>query len=67
MGDQKEIKMGANTILREIQETSDFLNSKIPSSPEIGMITGTGLGDITVNMELDLRIPFEEIQEKYSK
>ncbi len=45
----------------KIQEAVDFLSSKITSSPVIGIILGTGLGGITEKMEVELRVPYEEI------
>jgi len=45
----------------EVREASDFLLSKIKSSPEIGIITGTGLGGITEKIETDFQIPYEDI------
>jgi purine-nucleoside phosphorylase len=48
-------------MLDAIQDAANFLASKMPTSPEIGMITGTGLGDLTGKMEIDLRLPYEEI------
>ena len=44
-----------------LQETTEFLRSKIGKVPQIGLITGTGLGGLTDKMEVDLRIPYEEI------
>lgn len=46
---------------KEIREASDFLLLKIKSSPEIGIITGTGLGGITEKIEPDVQIPYEDI------
>jgi purine-nucleoside phosphorylase len=48
-------------MLEEIREASDFLLSKISFPPRIGLITGTGLGDLTKNVEVHLRIPYAEI------
>lgn len=48
-------------MLEEIQATAGFLTSRITAAPEIGMITGTGLGNLTEKMEIDFRIPYEEI------
>ncbi|MBW1765777.1 MAG: purine-nucleoside phosphorylase [Deltaproteobacteria bacterium] len=48
-------------MLKKIQETTEFLGSKIATSPQIGMITGTGLGNLTEKMEIDFRLPYEEI------
>ena len=48
-------------MLEKIREAADFLLEKIPFPPRIGLITGTGLGDLTKNMEVHLRIPYPEI------
>ncbi len=45
----------------KIQEAVDFLTSKITSPPIIGIILGTGLGGITEKVEVELRVPYEEI------
>lgn len=45
----------------KIAETVDFLGSRLNNPPEIGMITGTGLGSLTDKMNVDFRIPYEEI------
>jgi purine-nucleoside phosphorylase len=45
----------------KIQESTEFLMEKIKTSPQIGMITGTGLGELTRNMDIDLRLPYETI------
>jgi purine-nucleoside phosphorylase len=48
-------------MLKEIQTAADFLASRLTTSPEIGMITGTGLGNLTEKMEIDFRLHYEEI------
>ena len=48
-------------MLGKIQEARDFLASKMTELPEIGMITGTGLGSLTQKMAVDFRLPYEEI------
>lgn len=48
-------------MIKNINEAADFLISKIGNPPEIGMITGTGLGSLTERMEVDVRIPYEDI------
>lgn len=53
----KDIKIMEN----KIQEAVDFLTSKITSPPIIGIILGTGLGGITEKVEVELRVPYEEI------
>lgn len=44
-----------------IHIAADFLERLVPAPPKIGMITGTGLGDLTDAMSIEFRIPFEEI------
>ena len=44
-----------------IREAVDFLNSKVKFTPEAGFITGTGLGDVTGHIKVDLQLPYEEI------
>ena len=46
---------------REITETVAFLSSLMKKAPEIGMITGTGLGTLTEKISVDFRVPFEKI------
>ncbi len=48
-------------MINKINEAADFLTSKISGTPEIGMITGTGLGSLTDRMKVDVRIPYEDI------
>ena len=48
-------------MLVKIREAVSFLQSKIPFPPKVGLITGTGLGDLTRNVEVHVRIPYQEI------
>ncbi|MFH1490124.1 MAG: purine-nucleoside phosphorylase, partial [Pseudomonadota bacterium] len=48
-------------MLEKISETTRFLSSKIKDPPRVGMITGTGLGVLTENIEADIRLPYAEI------
>jgi len=48
-------------MLEKINATVDFLASRIKVTPQIGMITGTGLGNMTEKMNVDIRLPYEEI------
>jgi purine-nucleoside phosphorylase len=48
-------------MINNINETIDFINTKLEGIPAIGMITGTGLGTLTEKLELDFRIPYEDI------
>ena len=44
-----------------IRKSADFLAAGMRTVPKIGMITGTGLGEITDKIEVDIRLPYEEI------
>ncbi|MBW1721736.1 MAG: purine-nucleoside phosphorylase [Deltaproteobacteria bacterium] len=46
---------------REIVAATEYLSSRLSVSPRIGMITGTGLGDLTGKISVENRIPYEEI------
>jgi purine-nucleoside phosphorylase len=48
-------------MLKKIQESTAFLMSRLKTPPMVGMITGTGLGDLTHNMDVHIRLPYEEI------
>ncbi len=50
-----------NAMRDKIREAARFLEQRITTSPRIGMITGTGLGEITSRMDVDVRIPYREI------
>ena len=46
---------------RKITEAVDFIRERIKREPLIGMITGTGLGNLTDTMEIDQDIAYEQI------
>jgi purine-nucleoside phosphorylase len=46
---------------KRIQVAADFLKRYIKIEPEIGLITGTGLGKLTQRVEVDARIPYGDI------
>ena len=48
-------------MMEKIREAVDYLMEKTPFPPRIGLITGTGLGDLTKNVEVHVRIPYQEI------
>jgi purine-nucleoside phosphorylase len=49
------------TMQDKIQEAVDLLASRITSSPQVGIILGTGLGGTTEKIEVELRVPYEKI------
>jgi purine-nucleoside phosphorylase len=48
-------------MLEKIRETASFLLSKAGVAPKVGLITGTGLADLTQKIDTDIRIPYPEI------
>jgi purine-nucleoside phosphorylase len=48
-------------MLQKIQETADYLKGIIKTSPEIGIILGTGLGNLVTHLTDTLEIPYEKI------
>ncbi|MCK5781671.1 MAG: purine-nucleoside phosphorylase [Flavobacteriales bacterium] len=48
-------------MLKTIKETADFIKSKWGEQPEFGIILGTGLGQLTDDMQTDIVLPYEEI------
>ena len=48
-------------MLQEITETVDFLRERLTGRPLIGVITGTGLAELTDPMEIDQQIPYDQI------
>ena len=50
-----------NTTNQKITEAANFIRERIKRKPLIGMITGTGLGSLTDNMEIDQNIPYVQI------
>ena len=47
--------------LKMIEETAAFLKGKGILSPEIGIVLGTGLGNLATEIEVELTIPYTEI------
>lgn len=50
-----------NTTNPNVAEAADFIRERIKRQPIIGMITGTGLGNLTDNIKIDQSIPYEQI------
>ncbi len=48
-------------MLQKIQETADFLKSKIKINPKTGIILGTGLGNLVTQITETTEIPYETI------
>lgn len=48
-------------MLQKIQKTADFLLKKMPTRPKIGIILGTGLGNLVTQITDATEIPYETI------
>jgi purine-nucleoside phosphorylase len=48
-------------MLEMIAEAVDFLKARVKLTPKVGLVTGTGLGDVTQSLKLALRISYEEV------
>lgn len=48
-------------MLQKIQETADYLKGIIKTNPKIGIILGTGLGNLVTQLTDTLEIPYEQI------
>ncbi|MDR1762664.1 MAG: purine-nucleoside phosphorylase [Dysgonamonadaceae bacterium] len=48
-------------MLKNLRETADWLKAKIPANTEIGVILGTGLGDLVKSIKVEKEIPYAEI------
>jgi len=51
----------AERLLSDIHTAADFVAGRTSLSPRYGVILGTGLGDLTRDLEIDVSIPYEEI------
>ena len=45
----------------KVQETVKFLQNKGMTSPDYGIILGTGLGNLAKKINIDIAIPYAEI------
>jgi purine-nucleoside phosphorylase len=48
-------------MLNRIDSITQFLKNKIPFSPKVGIILGTGLGGLVEKIEIEQTIPYDEI------
>lgn len=48
-------------LISQIQETVDFIRSKYDKTPEVGVILGSGLGNFSSEIEVELEIPYTSI------
>lgn len=48
-------------VLEKAKETTQFIQGKITTKPTIGLILGSGLGELALEIEESVAIPYEEI------
>lgn len=48
-------------MLKKINETVDYISQKVEGKPLVGIILGSGLGQLANEIEVKARIPYEEI------
>ncbi|MGB0882428.1 MAG: purine-nucleoside phosphorylase [Vicingaceae bacterium] len=48
-------------MLEKIKETTNFLNQKTDTKPSVGIVLGTGLGNLSSEIEIETAIPYSEI------
>jgi purine-nucleoside phosphorylase len=46
---------------RKVEKTVKFIKNKIAEEPKIGIILGSGLGKLADEIEVDVKIPYQEI------
>jgi purine-nucleoside phosphorylase len=51
----------AHTMIQQIQEASDFISAQGVNAPEIGIVLGTGLGQLTEHIEIEVEINYSDI------
>ena len=48
-------------IYEKVQKTATYLKSRLGEDPQLGIVLGTGLGRLVKRIEIQLKIPYEEI------
>lgn len=48
-------------MLEQIQKAKNYIESLTSSKPNVGIVLGSGLGNLTSNIEIELTIPYEKI------
>ncbi len=49
------------TLMQQLEETVQFIRSKSQTQTKIGIILGSGLGNLANQIQADLEIPYGEI------
>lgn len=48
-------------LMTRLQETTAYIQSRYPGRPEVGIVLGSGLGNLVADMKVELEIPYAEI------
>ncbi len=48
-------------MLKKAEETVNFIQSKTSEKPHVGIILGTGLGQLADEIDVDVKIPYKDI------
>ena len=51
----------SNVMIEQVNQTSDFLRNRNIIAPEVGLVLGTGLGNLASKIDVDVEIPYSEI------
>jgi purine-nucleoside phosphorylase len=51
----------ATELMTQIQEAAEYLGTRLPRRPEIGIILGTGLGDFADALDVECVVPYRDI------
>lgn len=49
------------TIIEKIKETATYIQSKIPQTPDVAIVLGSGLGDLAERIEQSIVLPYSTI------
>lgn len=52
---------GMSDLLNKINESVSFIRSQIKNTPDTGVVLGSGLGNFTAELDIELEIPYESI------
>lgn len=51
----------SSTLMQQLHETTAYIKSKYNEQPEIGIVLGSGLGNLQSEIKSDLNIPYSEL------
>lgn len=51
----------ASNLIEQLRETANFIKTKYSATPTIGVVLGSGLGNFTTGMQIELEINYNEL------